>query len=45
MVLDWNKAAKQFYESLGAKVLSDWRLCRMDAVAMDELLDNEQKES
>ena len=43
MVLDWNQRAKQFYQSLGANILGDWRLCRMDAAAMDKLLDNEQK--
>jgi GNAT superfamily N-acetyltransferase len=43
MVLDWNQGAKQFYQLLGADILSDWRLCRMDAAAMDKLLDNEQK--
>lgn len=43
MVLDWNQRAKQFYQSLGADILGDWRLCRMDAAAMDKLLDNKQK--
>jgi GNAT superfamily N-acetyltransferase len=43
MVLDWNQGAKQFYQSFGAKILSDWRLCRMDATVMDKLLDNEQE--
>ena len=37
LVLDWNKRAKQFYESLGAEILSDWRLCRMDEAAMRRL--------
>lgn len=41
MVLDWNQGAKQFYQSLGADILGDWRLCRMDAAAMDKLLNNE----
>ena len=40
IVLDWNQRAKQFYESLGANILSDWRLCRMDEVAMDSLVSN-----
>ncbi len=38
VVLDWNQRAKDFYDSLGAKILSDWRLCRMDDAAMDRLL-------
>jgi GNAT superfamily N-acetyltransferase len=28
-VLDWNKAAIDFYGSLGAKTLPDWRVCRL----------------
>lgn len=44
IVLDWNERAKRFYESLGARPLSDWRLCRIDATAMDEVLSNEEKE-
>ena len=44
MVLDWNHGARQFYQSLGADILGDWRLCRMDSAAMDKLLDNEKKE-
>jgi GNAT superfamily N-acetyltransferase len=28
-VLDWNQAAIGFYESLGATVLPDWRICRI----------------
>ena len=43
IVLDWNERAKQFYESLGAKPLNDWRLCRMDVAAMNELLEKDQK--
>jgi len=28
-VLDWNKPAIDFYQSLGAAVLPDWRICRV----------------
>jgi GNAT superfamily N-acetyltransferase len=28
-VLDWNQPAINFYEAIGAKVLSDWRICRV----------------
>ncbi|MDX1958971.1 MAG: GNAT family N-acetyltransferase [Leptospiraceae bacterium] len=28
-VLDWNKSAIDFYVSLGASVLPDWRICRV----------------
>lgn len=27
-VLDWNTSAIAFYETMGAKVLPDWRICR-----------------
>ena len=44
LVLDWNKRAKQLYESLGADILDDWRLCRMSEAAMDKLLDEDYRE-
>jgi GNAT superfamily N-acetyltransferase len=28
-VLDWNETAIRFYESFGATVRPDWRLCRI----------------
>lgn len=28
-VLDWNQRAIDFYESLGATVMPDWRICRI----------------
>lgn len=43
IVLDWNQRAKHFYESLGAEILSDWRVCRMDEVAMSRLLFGDHK--
>ena len=33
-VLDWNAAAIGFYESLGAKVLPDWRITRVTGAAL-----------
>jgi GNAT superfamily N-acetyltransferase len=30
VVLDWNKSAIRFYERLGATLLTDWRICRLD---------------
>jgi GNAT superfamily N-acetyltransferase len=30
MVLDWNETAIGFYESLGASILPDWRICRLE---------------
>jgi len=29
-VLDWNEPAQNFYRSLGADVLPDWRICRLE---------------
>ena len=29
VVLDWNKPAIGFYEKAGAKLMNDWRLCRL----------------
>ena len=43
VVLDWNERAKQLYESLGAKPLSDWKLYRMDETAIKKLLENENR--
>ena len=30
IVLDWNKSAIEFYSGMGATVLDDWRICRLD---------------
>jgi diamine N-acetyltransferase len=35
-VLDWNKPSIEFYRSIGAKVLEDWRVCRMSGEALGE---------
>lgn len=37
MVLDWNKSAIGFYERLGATVLGDWRICRLDEQQLSRL--------
>lgn len=36
-VLDWNADAIAFYEKLGARVLPDWRLCRVTGNALERL--------
>jgi len=36
-VLDWNVAAIAFYESMGADVLPDWRICRVTGDALTKL--------
>jgi len=37
MVLDWNASAIDFYERLGADVLPDWRICRLDEAGLKRL--------
>lgn len=36
-VLDWNAPAIGFYEGMGAKVLPDWRVCRLSGEALAKL--------
>ena len=36
-VLDWNRHAIDFYRSLGAELLSDWRICRVTGDALGRL--------
>lgn len=36
-VLDWNVEAQRFYESLGAKIMQEWRVCRVDGEALTAL--------
>lgn len=33
-VLDWNKPAIDFYQSLGATMMSEWTTCRLDQSAL-----------
>jgi GNAT superfamily N-acetyltransferase len=33
-VLDWNQPAIDFYTSLGADVMPDWRICRLTGDAL-----------
>lgn len=33
-VLDWNRPAIEFYESLGARRLTDWQICRLTGEAL-----------
>lgn len=37
VVLDWNVRAIGFYRRLGARVLVDWRFCRVTGEALDSL--------
>jgi len=36
-VLDWNQGAIEFYRSIGAELLPDWRICRVTGPALDRL--------
>jgi GNAT superfamily N-acetyltransferase len=36
-VLDWNENAQRFYRGLGARVLTEWQLCRLDGDALAAL--------
>lgn len=36
-VLDWNEQAIGFYRKLGARVLDDWRICRVDGQQLQSL--------
>ena len=35
-VLDWNEPAKGFYRKLGARLLDDWRICRLTGAALKQ---------
>lgn len=36
-VLDWNQHAIDFYRSIGAELLNDWRICRVTGEALSRL--------
>lgn len=36
-VLDWNARAQAFYAGLGARMLPEWRICRVDGEALARL--------
>ncbi len=36
-VLDWNESAIAFYQSLGASLLPDWRICRVTGKSLSRL--------
>jgi GNAT superfamily N-acetyltransferase len=37
IVLDWNTSAIEFYKRLGADVLTDWRICRVDDAGLSRV--------
>ncbi len=40
-VLDWNRPAIDFYHSIGAELLPDWRICRMTGDALSRFADGD----
>lgn len=34
-VLDWNKPAIDFYQSMGARLMQEWTMCRLDGTALN----------
>ena len=36
-VLDWNTPAINFYKSMGAEILPDWRICRVTGAPLETL--------
>jgi GNAT superfamily N-acetyltransferase len=36
-VLDWNQPAIDFYRSIGADLLGEWRICRITGAALERL--------
>ncbi|GAB4460713.1 MAG: GNAT family N-acetyltransferase [Elainellaceae cyanobacterium] len=44
-VLDWNEPAIAFYERMGAKILPDWRTCRVTGAAIAQLASLDQSGS
>jgi GNAT superfamily N-acetyltransferase len=36
-VLDWNENAIRFYESMGATVMPEWRICRVTGPALEHM--------
>ena len=36
-VLDWNQPAIDFYQSIGAKLMTEWTTCRLDQAALAQL--------
>lgn len=35
-VLDWNQLAIDFYQGLGAQIMTEWRICRVEGAALQK---------
>jgi GNAT superfamily N-acetyltransferase len=44
-VLDWNEPAMQFYLSMGASILNEWRICRVTEKNITNLAQLQQQEN
>ncbi len=42
-VLDWNQPAIAFYEKIGAKILPDWRICRVTSEKIPQLAQQQEE--
>lgn len=42
-VLDWNEPAQNFYRTMGASILDDWRICRVTGEKLTELARNRER--
>jgi GNAT superfamily N-acetyltransferase len=38
-VLDWNQLAIDFYVGLGARIMTEWRICRVEGAALQSFID------
>ncbi len=38
-VLDWNTPSIDFYHAMGAQIMNEWKICRLDREAMARLAD------
>jgi GNAT superfamily N-acetyltransferase len=36
-VLDWNETALRFYERMGARVMKEWKLCRLTGESLEQV--------
>jgi GNAT superfamily N-acetyltransferase len=41
-VLDWNTPSIEFYKSLGAVMMNEWTICRVDGAALTTLADGDR---
>jgi hypothetical protein len=37
-VLDWNQLALDFYVGRGARIMTDWRICRVEGAALQTFM-------